>query len=322
METAGTGLEALSAFYREWDSPEAFVRAHTSGSTGEPKPVLLLKDDMRVSARATNRFFGLGPDSVVALPLSLDYIAGKMMAVRARLAGCRLLCMPVANEVMLTEAVDLLAVVPSQVPSLLCNGSFRYVRNLLVGGAALPPGVERELLSAGVNAFVGYGMTETCSHVALRRIGSDVYKAMPGIRFETDGRGCLVILSDSFSWRRLVTNDAVELEGDVSFRWLGRADNVINSGGIKIHPERLEAEINALVPGLAPFYVVGEADATWGERAVVVMERGGLGLDLQWLKGMLRDPRQCPKRVVYVERLPRTPGGNKIQRLAPGDLGD
>lgn len=314
-------MEALNAFYREWDSPEAYVRAHTSGSTGEPKPVLLLKEDMRVSARATNSFFGLGPGCVMALPLSLDYIAGKMMAVRARLAECRMLCMPVSNEVMPPEPVDLLAVVPSQVSSLLRNGSYRLVRNLLIGGAALPQTTERALLEAGVEAFVGYGMTETCSHVALRRIGSDVYTAMPGISFGTDRRGCLVIMSDKFSWRRLVTNDVVSLEEHGAFRWLGRADNVINSGGIKIHPERLEAEISGLLPGLAPFYVAGEADSTWGQCAVVVMERGGEPLDLCRLKDMLADPRHCPRRVVYVESLPRTPGGTKIRRLAPDGLG-
>lgn len=322
MENAAADMDALTAFYREWDSADDFVRAHTSGSTGEPKPVRLLKADMLVSARATNGFFGLGPDSVLALPLSLDYIAGKMMAVRARMAGCSLLCLPVSNEVTLTGPVDLLAVVPSQVPSLLRErGGARYARNLLVGGAALPVTTERRLLDAGVRAFVGYGMTETCSHVALRRVGSDLYEAMPGIRFESDPRGCLAIVSENFSWRRLVTNDVVSFEGPRAFRWLGRADNVINSGGIKIHPELLEAEINSLVPGMAPFYVVGEPDYRWGECAVMVAERGATEPDLRVLKSLLADSRHCPKRVVYVDTLPRTPGGNKIRRLRPDELG-
>lgn len=303
-------MATLNDFLRQWDSPEPFVEAHTSGSTGTPKLIRLLKSDMRVSARATNAFFGINSRSVLANPLSADYIAGKMMAVRAREAGCRLVELPVANEVRLTEPVDLLAVVPSQIPSLIADGTVRLARNILAGGAPLPAELAARL---GDNAFVGYGMTETCSHVALRRVHDTEYTAMSTVRFETDGRGCLVILSDEFSWGRLVTNDMVRLIGPRKFEWLGRADNVINSGGLKIHPERLEAEIRSLVPDAPDFYIVGVPDVRWGSVAVIVAEGP---LDLPAIKPRLCNPRTCPKEVIAVERLPRTSNG-KLRRLPP-----
>ena len=317
-------MATVADFLKEWDAPVEFIEAHTSGSTGTPKSIRLPKADMRLSARATIRFFGITAASTLALPLSVDYIAGKMMAVRARMAGCRLLELPVSGRIVLTEDVDLLAVVPSQVEFLIESGSISHVRNLLVGGAPLTPAQYAMIEGCGVRAFIGYGMTETCSHVALRRIGGgdsdSLYTAMPGITFDTDSRGCLVILSDGFSWRRLVTNDVVRLHGNTAFEWLGRADNVINSGGIKIHPEQEEAVMRAHIPGLPPFYLVGEPDGQWGSRLVMVAEARPGSLDLNRIKGALPDKRKAPRSIFYVDRLPVTVSGRKLRRLAPADI--
>ena len=311
-------MATVSDFLAEWRSPCPYVEAHTSGSTGTPKTIRLPKADMLVSARATCRFFGLGAGSVLALPLSVDYIAGKMMAVRAEVCGGRLLELPVSNDVAVPESVDLLAVVPSQIPGLLASGTAPLVRHLLVGGAPLPDAAANTLVRAGIDAWMGYGMTETCSHVALRRIGAggDIYTAMPGITFSTDGRGCLVVHSDDFSWHRLVTNDCVELLSPTTFRWLGRADHAINSGGLKIHPEMLEAEIRAAMPGLPPFYISAEPDARWGEHPVIIAE-GDIPLDS--VRAALHDPRTAPVRLVRIRHLPLTATG-KLLRLPPDQL--
>lgn len=311
-------MATIDDFRAEWLSDSPTVEATTSGSTGAPKIIQLLKTDMEISARATNKFFGITASSVLALPLSVDYIAGKMMVVRSITAGCRLVPLPVSNHIALPCRVDLLPVVPSQVPGLLETGELKNVRNLLVGGAPLGSDLEKRLAHSPSSAWVGYGMTETCSHVALRRAGSDVYRAMPSVTFSTDSRGCLVVNSEVFSWKQLITNDSVKLLSPAEFRWLGRLDHVINSGGVKIHPEILEAEIRRNFPQTPPFYVIGEPDTRWGEHPVMVVEPGPCP-ELAQIKAALGDPRQAPQRIITVARLPLTTTG-KIKRLSPTEI--
>lgn len=299
----------------EWNSPLPYVVAHTSGSTGMPKEIRLLKSDMRSSARATNAFFGIDGGSVLALPLSLDYIAGKMMAVRAIEAGCRLDVMKPSNDVSLAGPTDLLAVVPTQLPSLMAQeNSPSMIRHLLIGGAPLSDDAERAVASRFSSAWLGYGMTETCSHVALRRVGDDgVFAAMPGITFSVDSESCLRIESARFSWQQLQTNDVAELLDPTHFRWIGRRDNVVNSGGVKLHPELLEADYLRRIPSLPPFYLCGEDDPVLGQRLVMVVENPPADL-MDTLRAAIPDHKHLPKRIIPVPSLPRTPSG-KIKRV-------
>ncbi len=314
-------MAQLDDFISEWLSDLEYVEAHTSGSTGIPKNIRLLKSDMRSSAIVTNNFFGIDKQSVLALPLSLDYIAGKMMAVRAMIAGCRLLQLPVSNEVVITERVKLLSVVPSQLESLLANPNAPdLVDNLLIGGAPLDDTTRRRVNAAGFKAYIGYGMTETCSHVALRSLADDnsIYHGMLGIRFRTDSRGCLVIDSNRFSWETLITNDVVNLLDETSFQWLGRADNVINSGGVKLHPEMLENEILRQLPTLPPFFLTSKPDERWGERLVMVVECNPAEAH-EFLEKIsrLNLPRYgCPKEIISVDVLPRTSNGKLKRELS------
>lgn len=311
-------MATLNEFIEEWTSDADYVTAHTSGSTGIPKEIKLPKGDMIVSARATNQFFGISENSTLALPLSVDYIAGKMMVVRALEAGCRLVELPVSNEIVLPCDVDLLPVVPSQIASLLKNpGNSQRIRNLLIGGAPLPDTMANKLKANGYNAWLGYGMTETCSHVALQKVGeSEYYTAMPNVHFRYDDRDCLVIISDKYSWKELITNDVVLLKNNREFKWLGRYDNVVISGGIKMHPEILERQIRELIPDMPPFYLVGEPDEKWGERLVMVVENTSINLEAK-LKALLPDRRTMPKRIISVNELPKTANGGKIKRLIP-----
>ncbi|MDE6377305.1 MAG: AMP-binding protein, partial [Duncaniella sp.] len=214
------------AFIDEWRSSSTVVSAHTSGSTGAPKRIDLLKGDMLASAQATVEFFGLRKGSTLYLPLSPSYIAGKMQIVRAEVAGCRLVVMPPSMDLhsvegALPERIDMLPIVPAQIKGLLGTPLSAVTRHVIIGGAPMSPVQEREVLAAPFTAWATYGMTETCSHVALRRVGEESYHGLPGYTFSTDFRGCLVIDHPSMSFRRLVTNDLVELHSDVSFRWLG-----------------------------------------------------------------------------------------------------
>lgn len=314
-------MATVSDFYDEWRSPSPYITAHTSGSTGTPKEIRLLKDDMRASARATNLRFGIDSRSVLGLPLSVDYIAGKMMCVRAIEAGCRLLELPVSNNISLECVVDLLAIVPSQVDSLIAQPSMSsMIRNVIVGGAPLSGERINALVSAGYRAYSTYGMTETCSHVALAAVhkGTPVYHAMPGITFSTDDRGCLIIHAPGFSFGRLVTNDLVSLIDATSFTWRGRYDNVINSGGIKIAAEELERQLTELTG--RDLYVVAAPDDKWGQVPALVFL--GDESEIGPVKALIErsvDHKRCPKIIKAVAVLPLTANG-KILRRPVSDL--
>ncbi len=309
-------MAEINDFIREWESDCDYIVAHTSGSTGTPKEIRLPKSDMRVSAKATNSRFGITRRSVIAAPLSVDYIAGKMMCVRAIEAGCELLEMPVSNKVIIDRRIDLLAIVPSQLDSLLAQPDApQLVKNIIVGGAPMNDQQLAAIVNKGLNAFATYGMTETCSHVALKKIcGHETYfEAMPGISFSQDRRGCLVIQAPAYSFGNLTTNDIVEIASPTEFRWIGRFDNVINSGGIKISPERLEKEIARYVD--RPFYITSAKDDRWGEVPAIVFE--GTASEVQDILDLLAskiDHKTCPKKARAVRALPRTANGKIFRK--------
>ncbi len=307
-------------FTGEFLDSRDYVTARTSGSTGTPKVIHLLKTDMIASARATCRFFGIGPESQMVCPLSADYIAGKMMIVRALVSGSRLRMIqpaasPLRNLGPLDGPIDLLPVVPAQVEPLLDDRRLPRVRNLLIGGGELPHALASRLAGLGVNAWASYGMTETCSHVALRRIDSDRFTAMPGVSFSTDSRGCLIVNIPAMSIGRVVTNDIVNLLSPREFQWLGRHDNVINSGGVKIHPETDE-RILAPALGDSRFYITSRPSARWGREAVMVVIRSAL-TDSEILAACraLLPRHHIPKAIIRDHSPSFTPTGKLLRRL-------
>lgn len=305
-------------FIDEWLSDRPYVEAHTSGTTGAPKAIRLLKTDMMASATATNRFFGIDSSSLLLLPLSADYIAGKMQLVRAMAAGCAIVCEEPSNRPFASgveRRVKMLPVVPSQVGYVIESGLYMSVDNIIIGGAPLGRDQEKMLLESGVAAYATYGMTETCSHVALRKLGSHVYMPLPGFVFSQDERGCLVVSTDRMSFGRLSTNDVVRLRKDGGFDWLGRYDNVINSGGIKIHPEEIERLLMPLIPSGFHLYVASRPSEKWGEEAVLVTDFEQFNPDC--LKTLGLEPYKMPK-AVYVRHIRLTSSGKVIrEKLRP-----
>lgn len=312
-------MTTYNDFSKEWSNDVPYIKAMTSGSTGVPKEIRLLKTDMKASADATNAYFGIDENSVLVTPLSADYIAGKMMAVRAWACGASLVVVPPANVYGLPSGdITLLAVVPSQTDHLINNPKYASrVKNVLVGGAPLSENRRRALIEAGYMVYESYGMTETCSHVALRRIDEEYFEAMPGIKFDTDKNGCLIIQSNRLSCGTLLTKDCVTLKDSQHMKWLGRADNVINSGGIKIHPEQLERDIlHALSPSVQ-FYVTQKPHDKWGNVAVLVVE--GEQRDADALLSAVREilpHSHAPRQAIAVQVFDRTYNG-KIKRGMP-----
>lgn len=310
-----------TGFADEFLSDAPYVTAHTSGSTGSPKEIRLLKSDMLASARATCSFFGLSRQSRLVCPLSTGYIAGKMMVVRALVAGARLDIVRPSSSPLAewdgTHRISLLPVVPSQTEALIADSKLAMVDNLLIGGGALSPTQEQMLASTGIAAWAGYGMTETCSHVALRRIGDSDgrYEAMPGITFSTDSRSCLVIDIPSMSIGRITTNDIVELLSDKHFRWKGRHDNVINSGGVKIHPETDEALLAPHMGAETKFYITSRPSEKWGREAVLVVTGSNLGdNEIMDICRRILPRHHVPKAVVRDPSPSYTSSGKLIRR--------
>lgn len=305
----------LDEFKIQWNDDHDYIIAHTSGSTGKPKEIRLLKSDMISSARATNNFFHITSDSRLLLPLSLDYIAGKMMAVRAFEAECELICVTPSNRFEVPDGkFDLVAVVPTQVDWLLVNPHLhKRLKNVIVGGAPLAIDAEKALKAIDYNAWCTYGMTETCSHVAVRPCdGNDSpYQAMSGVTFTIDNRGCLIINAPHFSFKSLYTNDVVDIISPVTFRWKGRIDNVINSGGLKLHPEQIERLYAPYI--CQPFFLRGAPDPKWGQALELVVEGAGTAETmLACLKDI--DHKLLPKIVTFVEAIPRTATGKLLRR--------
>lgn len=319
--------EAVINFLKEWYNNEDYVTGHTSGSTGTPKELHLSKKDMIASAELTNRFFHIGTGSTLLLCLSPSYIAGKMMIVRAILAGANLHTVSPSSSPLATLDMpfDLAAMVPMQVEttlkSPLATQHFTRLRQVLIGGAAISPKLEKQLQSLPTNCYATYGMTETVSHVALRPINgprqTSFYVALGDIHFSQDKRGCLIIHAPHLHEQQFITNDLVVLHSQTRFEWLGRVDNVINSGGIKLFPENIEHRLAPLIS--RRFFITSIPDALLGQMAVIVIEDTPWSANSQ--KELLNEarkhlsPYEIPKRIYFMEHFQETYSGKIIRKI-------
>ena len=289
----------LQEFYSEWNNAEDSLLVHTSGSTGAPKPMMVEKQRMLNSARRTCDFLSLNSGDTAFLCMSLDFIAGKMVVVRAIERNMKLITVPPSNHPFRTLiencrkngenaedlVIDFAAMIPSQVFCSLSVPEERKmlerVKHLIIGGGAIDDELSDALRELPNNVCSTYGMTETLSHLALRRVNgreaSEWYEPFDSVKIslladETsqEGRGLLVIDAPEVSSRLLVTNDICELHADGRhFRILGRKDNVICSGGIKLQIEEIES---ALHPFLNfPFCISRRRDRKFGEVAVLLI---------------------------------------------------
>lgn len=310
----------VDEFLAAWRNDDAFVTAHTSGSTGKPKEIRLLKADMLASARATNARFGIGAHSRLLLCLSPDYIAGKMMIVRALDAGARLTPIEPHRDLLAGyhgESFDFAAVIPAQAQALADNPD-RLARlgTIIVGGGPVSAELESRLAALNADAYSTYGMTETCSHIAVRRIGVDShYTTLAPTTVSADSRGCLVARLPHLSVGEVTTNDLVDILSPTEFRWRGRIDNAINSGGVKIIPEELEREIADLLD--VRYYVGRRPSPTWGEVPVLVVETSNLSDDSRdALLAAMRNRLgiRAPRQIVALDRFEETPTGKVVRR--------
>lgn len=307
--------EEFQQVIRDWLSDATFMEVQTSGSTGKPKTIQIAKEYMINHARMTGEFFDLkaGDKALVCLPAG--YIAGKMILIRGFVLGLDLMFVEPTSrplEGMGAQDFDFAAMIPLQVEQSLEHDrkAFERIKTVIIGGAPVSYQLREKLKNCPNRLFATYGMTETITHVAVQDLKlKDYYEALPGISLAQDERDCLVIDAPQITLEKVVTNDLVELENN-RFKWLGRYDNIINSGGVKVIPEEVE---RALAPFISQrFFVVGTPHKQLGEIVTLVVE-GDL-VDLAMLQEQTNLPKHhFPRKVIQVPAFVETASG-KIQR--------
>ena len=314
--------EESADFLEVWFDEKGYVEVQTSGSTGNPKRIRLHKSHMVNSAMSTGSYFNLGPGTKALLCLSTHFIAGKMMWVRALELGWDLdiaknYSQPLHDE---NSKYDFVAMVPLQVQQSLVH--LNRVQKLIVGGGVVSPQLRSCLQSLTTEVFATYGMTETITHIAVQRLNHTkdehrvLYEALPSVKLSTDDRGCLVIDAAFVSEAMVITNDIVELYSKTSFRWVGRFDSIVNSGGVKLQPEAIEAKLAKVLDGC--FMICGIPDERLGEKLVLIVEGSGAAIDAKeaiktYLMGANLEKYEFPKVICFVAVFVRTETG-KIQR--------
>ena len=314
---------SVTSFLTDWFNEKDFVIVQTSGSTGKPKPIALKKEFMKNSALATGTFFKLKENTTALLCLSTDFIAGKMMLVRALTLGWQLdVVKPDSNPLKgLKKQYDFSAMVPLQLRNSL--NDLRKIDQLIVGGGVVSNDLISAIQNISTKVFATYGMTETITHIAVKKLNNlslraesrSLYKTLPNVLLSQDDRNCLIIEAPKVTSEVIITNDVVRLISETEFEWLGRYDNVINSGGIKLHPEKIEEKLSVIID--QRFFVAGIKDEVLGEKLILVIE--GLERKIDFPKLNTLSKFEIPKTVCFVKEFIETET-KKIQRKKTLDL--
>lgn len=298
-------------FILDFLNEKDFIVQESSGTTGEPKTFHLPKSSMIESARLTAEKLNLKFGNKALLCLPVEYIAGKMMIVRSLVSGLNLIWEEPSSMPVLSKhgKISFCAMVPLQVYNSFSNYEFfRNIENLIIGGAELRSELLAMFRDVTNNTYETYGMAETCSHIALRKISGEnpdkYFETLPGIKVKIDERGCLII-NAPYLGEPVVTNDLVELIDSNHFIWKGRYDNLINTGGIKVKPEELEASIAKVLD--MECAVLGIPDKKLGQKIVLIAESSE-HQDEKTILSLLKESLPAyhvPGKIFFVEELPR-----------------
>lgn len=298
---------AIVDFLERWWGESNTIAVHTSGSTGNPRPLSHTKSDMVESARRTIAHFGLVPGTEAALAMPVQFIGGMMMVVRADVGAWNLSAVQPQATPQLGCDLDFTALTPSQAQAWqhVHPNEWSSCKQLLVGGGQAPTDWLKGA-QGGPAVYEGFGMTETISHFAVRQLypkHEDTFQCLPGFSVSIDDQNAIRIADPD--GRTLQTNDAAEVQSAQSFRWLGRLDDVINSGGIKIHPAAVERELALSIDG--PFKCYGEPHSQWGEALVLRIHAAAEPTNAseereriaEWARNNL-PPHHAPKRIEWM----------------------
>jgi O-succinylbenzoic acid--CoA ligase len=309
----------IGDFLMDWLNDSNTITVKTSGTTGTPKMQTFTRHQLIASAKLTGDYFELSPGQSVLMCLPANFIAGKMMLIRAMVLGLDLhFVEPISTPIPYEREFDFAAMVPMQLQASLKQ--LHQIDQLIVGGAPVSQDLILEISDVPTNIYETYGMTETLTHVAVKKLNhtlsgfaEETFKALPGIEFETDARSCLVVTASHLDLHKWVTNDVVELLSNKEFSWRGRIDHVINSGGIKVHPEYVEAVLRDAFQ--CEVIVVGVPDPQLGERILGVVEtKDSLDKYAEILETLdALDAFEKPRELKALPEIPRNVSG-KIDR--------
>jgi len=298
-------------FLLDWFDEKSYIELSTSGTTGTPKVIKIEKQAMLDSALATGDFFDLNPGDTMLHCLPTNYVAGKMMFVRSFILGLDMKFVEPNSDPLknIDEEFDFCAMVPLQAKNSLEKLKAKKIKKLIIGGVKVYKALEQELVKLPMDIYETYGMTETITHIAAKKIGENAFTVLPNVKVSIDDRHCLVIDAKNISKDKIVTNDIVNLISDTQFSWEGRIDNVINSGGVKLMPERIEDKLSTLIP--RRYFVSGQADETLGQKVVLYVE--GEPMVIEESVFAVLDKFEKPKEVVFIPKFNETATG-KIMR--------
>ena len=311
---------SIQQFLLNWFDDSDFMMAQTSGSTGTPKPIKLTKNNMRKSARMTCKYLRLSKGDTALLAMPVNYIAGKLMLIRAVEIGLKLIChQPTSvfnwedfeNQFPI-QSINFVALTPMQVEKSI--DFVQHCDKLIIGGAPLSDKVKQDLYNLENEVYETYAMTETITHIAFKQVANKkfqnvnpYFEVFDEINIKIDDRNCLII-ETPYDGLIVTTNDVVELINDRNFNWIGRADNIINSGGIKLFPEEIESKLKPFIT--QPFYISSKKDELLGDKLVLVVEGESKPLAINQAD---LSKYQIPKEIIFLPQFDRTESG-KIKR--------
>ncbi len=311
-------------FLLDWLNDKDYIIVQTSGSTGKPKKLKVYKQHMINSANATGVFFKSEENTTALLCLSANYIAGKMMLIRAMVLGWKIDLIPPKTNPLdnVYKQYDFCAMVPLQLDNSL--NRLHLIKKLIVGGGPVSENLKELIQGVKTKIFETYGMTETVSHIAARRINpkkkdkkdAHFFKALPNITLSTDDRNCLIIKAPLLNDETIITNDVVALKTYKKFLWKGRYDNVINSGGVKLYPEEIETKLQLLIG--YRFFIAAIPDDVLGDKVVLIIETDDDKITSLSIKEAMQnlatlDKYEIPKKIYFLPQFIETDTG-KVQR--------
>lgn len=314
-------VESLVGFLQTWFNTQNYIEVQTSGSTGQPKTIKLFKENMANSAHMTCRFFNLNEESTALLCLPADYIAGKMMIIRAMVSGLNLIAVKPSSDPFqdINTIIDFAAITPFQFINSYQSIQETPVKKIIIGGSQVSLHLQKLMENLNIEIYETYGMTETCSHVALRKLNgntaSEYFEILPDVEIAQDQRNCLVIKAPLLSQHELVTNDVVEIIDKAHFKWLGRFDNVINSGGVKIFPEQVEKKIEPFID--TRFFIGSLPDKELNEKVVLLIEGTPLNKSqeeaLNQQISTVLGKYEKPKQIIYLPEFEVSSSGKVLK---------
>ncbi len=318
LSFAKTNFIDIHRFLIDWLDNSDYISVSTSGSTGKPRVLQLKKEFMVNSAIATANYFDLKPKTKVLLCLPTNFIAGKMMLVRAIILGWHIdVVDSTSNPIQhITSTYDFSAMIPLQLFNSL--DKLNKIKKLIIGGGHVSKELQLKIKNSPTKIYATYGMTETVTHIAIKPLNkasglsskNEIYKTLPNVTISKDKRECLVIDAPKVSEKILITNDIVEIFSDNSFQWIGRFDNIINSGGVKLIPEKVEGKFGKIIE--KRFFVAGLADKKLGEKLILIIE-GNEDVELLAKINGFQDTIEStlskfeiPKDIYFVEKFTET----------------